>query len=470
MQTLNFRQRLVLIHLAVISIIVLLTAVAAYWGLSRSVHGQLDGALLALGETEIAMLTIQPDQAIRIHEMPPGPTPPSFARLDRLVQIISANGEVLAHSSNLGASRLPTPPELLARLANGETVFETLPHFGEEPMRMMSMPVDARGARLAVQVAGSLDDVLNVLDSATLLFIAMALTLLIAVGITGVWVTQRAFQTINDIVHQAQSISESNLSQRLPPSSTNDEIGNLVDTLNELMERLEKAFESQRRFTADASHELRSPLSRLRTEIEVTLRRQRDQNEYVDTLRSCLEEVERLTVLVDELILVARIDANQEQSPAEVISLAILAKEVIRRIEPVACERDVQIILESSPPVMAYAAPGPTDLVLANLLGNAVKFSPPGGRVTVELDIDGADALVKVRDTGPGINLDEHPHLFDRFYRGSIARASAVPGIGLGLALSQSIVHAYCGKIEASNAPDGGATFTVRLPLAKTPT
>ncbi|MEG0882835.1 MAG: sensor histidine kinase N-terminal domain-containing protein, partial [Janthinobacterium sp.] len=186
----SFRKRLLLVHLAVILAIVACTALAGYWGLSRAVHGQLDAALLALAETEMAMLPAAPRQPVQVHEVAPGLAPPSLTRLDRLVQIIDGEGRVLARSRNLEAAQLPAPPALQARLAAGETVFETLPKFGDEPLRMVSIPVPSSGARLAVQVAGSLDDTNHVLAAATVLFGAMALALLAAVGLAGEMLTR----------------------------------------------------------------------------------------------------------------------------------------------------------------------------------------------------------------------------------------------------------------------------------------
>jgi two-component system OmpR family sensor kinase len=464
---LSFRRRLALIHLAVVVAIVACAAVAAWWTLSNSAHGQLDAALLSLAETEAEMLADSPDQQVRVHERPEGAGKPSLTRLDRLVQIVDEHGDVLAGSTNLDALRLPAPVDLLARLRAGEVVFETLPHLTEEPLRIVSVPAVVNGHLYGIQVAGSLDDVNRLLASAALLFGGMGVALLVAVWAAGAVLAGRVFRAIDDVVHQARSIGEASLDERLPHPGTADEIGQLVDTLNAMLDRLAHAFDLQRRFTADASHELRSPLSRLRTEIEVTLRRERDSREYVDTLRSCLEEVERLTLLVEELLMLARLDARQGGAPAEIVALAPLVEESLRRAGPAAHERQVSLVCEAPPlPVAARVAPGPASLVLANLVENAVKFSPGGTEVRVGWREEAGEAVLCVSDRGPGIPASELPHVFDRFYRGSGARAGEVSGMGLGLALSQAIVQAYGGRISAANAEGGGARFTVRLPLA----
>ncbi|WP_093174144.1 cell wall metabolism sensor histidine kinase WalK [Variovorax sp. YR266] len=469
---LSFRKRLALAHVSVIVVVMAIAAFGSYLVFARNVHRELDAALLALAETEMGMLLSAGEgDTVIVHEAPPGPGAPSFVRLDRLVQIVDAEGRVLARSSNLGEAQLPIPPALRERLAAGETVFETLDGFGEEPTRMVSVPVPGRGSSLlAVQVAGSLDDVNRTVAMASVLFLILGGALLLALGAAGALITRRAFGAIDDVVQQAHRIGDANLGERLPHPGTNDEIGRLVDTLNAMLARIEQGMEAQRRFTADASHELRSPLSRLRTELELALRRPREPAAYVETLHSSLEEVESLTLLVEELLVLARLDAGQERDAAETVSLNVLAEEAVRRLEPMARERRLEISLEPAPPVAARVARGAASLALANLLDNALKFSPASTTVRVSLraDVEANEAVLSVADSGPGIRGDELPHLFERFYRGATARSDEkTPGLGLGLALSQAVVHAHGGRIEATNEAGGGARFDMRLPLAR---
>ena len=469
---LSFRKRLALAHVSVIVVVMAIAAFGSYLVFARNVHRELDAALLALAETEMGMLLSAGEgDTVIVHEAPPGPGAPSFVRLDRLVQIVDAEGRVLARSSNLGEAQLPIPPALRERLAAGETVFETLDGFGEEPTRMVSVPVPGRGSSLlAVQVAGSLDDVNRTVAMASVLFLILGGALLLALGAAGALITRRAFGAIDDVVQQAHRIGDANLGERLPHPGTNDEIGRLVDTLNAMLARIEQGMEAQRRFTADASHELRSPLSRLRTELELALRRPREPAAYVETLHSSLEEVESLTLLVEELLVLARLDAGQERDAAETVSLNVLAEEAVRRLEPMARERRLEISLVPALPVAARVARGAASLALANLLDNALKFSPAGTTVRVSLraDVEANEAVLSVADSGPGIRGDELPHLFERFYRGATARSDEkTPGLGLGLALSQAVVHAHGGRIEAANEAGGGARFDMRLPLAR---
>jgi len=468
MRALSFKARLTFWHLLAVVVVLTITALAANWALSRIVLDQvIDGAVLALAEAEAAALTTTPQSPIRVHEGPPGTAAPSFARLDKFVQVVALDGRVIARGLTLGTARLPAPPSLLARLHDRETVFETVHDF-EEPIRMVSLPVDVAGERYAVQVAMSLDDAYAVLGSARRLFVVMAIAIVLGVGLIGMILTRRALRPIDRIVARAREIGESGVGERLPRPAQQDEIGRLVDTLNDMLARIEGSFEVQRRFTADAAHELQSPLSRLRMELEVTLRRPRDTAEYEETLRSCLEKVERLAILTRELLTLARLDAEQGRPVTpHVVTLGPLLEGAVRRLTPEADKRRVTIALHPSHALSlsVRCAEGLADLVFTNVLDNAVKFSPPGGRVVVDAAAEGAEVVVAVSDTGPGIPTDELPRVFERFYRGRAARANEPTGFGLGLAISEAVVKHHGGAMSVESAPGSGATFRVRFPV-----
>lgn len=464
MANLSLRSRLLIVHVGAILLIVACAASAGWWQLSRSVNDQLDAALLALAETEVGMLAGASSAPIRVHDTPAG-SAPSLTRLDRLVQIVDLRGGVLARSDNLGTGFLPMPKSLRARLEAGLTVFETLPNVGDEPLRMVSLPVTVNGRTMAVQVAGSLDDVNQTLQSAELLFAAMATALVLGVGGAGLLLTRGILHAIDTVVDEASRISDANLHARLPHSGTDDEIGHLVDTLNAMLARLEAAFDGQRRFTADASHELRSPLSRLRMEIEVTLRRPRRPQEYIDTLRSCMDEVERLTTLVEQLLALARIDADADgaaelEAPLDAIAMA---QAIVARLAPRAYEKHAVVQLDTTA-VNGAIVPARAAVVLANLLDNALKFSPPGGTVALTLASTSTGLMLQVRDNGPGIAPEDLPYIFDRFYRSKRARAETA-GVGVGLALSRAIVHSLHGSITANNTSGGGTEMTAQFPI-----
>ena len=464
---LNLKARAVLLQMAAAGLILGVASLGANWVFSSMVLGQFDQALLELFKTEASAVLADPRQPLRVHEMPPGTAPPSFPRLDKFIQIVDLEGRVVARSTNLGSARLPTPPGSLARLRSGEQVLETLRDFGDEPVRMLSAPIRVGDATYAIQVAGSLDDASAALRSARLLFLISSGAILVAVGVAGALLAWAILRPLDRIVSRARMMGASALADRLPHPGGRDEMARLVETLNEMLGRIEQVFEAQRRFTADASHELRSPLSRLRAELEVTLRRPRNRAEYEEALQSCLSEVERLSRLTEELLTLARLDAGEAQEiPAQSAPLAPILEDVVTRMAFEALRRNVKIVLDTPADLTIKAAPGTAALVVANVLDNAVKFSPPGSEVRVRASIEDGAAIVSVSDSGPGVTEEEIPRLFERFYRGSAARRTEVPGTGLGLAICRILAESQGGGISLTSGAGGGAVVRVRIPLA----
>jgi two-component system, OmpR family, sensor kinase len=467
MRPLGFKTRLWLGHVSVLTVMLVVAAFGAEWALRRVVLGQIiDDAILSLAATEAAALQAEPSHPIAVHEISPGAGPPSFVRLDKLVQIVDLEGRVVARSATLGTARLPSPPRLLAQVRDGDTVFGTVDDFGEEPIRMVSLPVTVGPTRYAVQVAMSLDDAYAVLRAGRWLFLCMSVVILTGIGITGVLLARRALRPIDEIVTRARRIREANLIERLPRPETHDEIARLVDTLNDMLERLGKSFEVQRRFTSDASHELRTPLARLRAELEVMARRPRTAEEYEETLRSCLDEVTRLQRLVEELLKLARFDAREQSEPSEAIAVSDLIEAAIAAVVAEAEHRGIAVTVEPAPDIVVNAAPIAAEVGLANIVHNAVKFSPTGGIVRIAAAVSGEDAVISVSDNGPGIAPDELPRLFQRFYRGKAARSADVSGVGLGLAIARALIESQGGRISVEAAPMKGATFRIHLPRA----
>lgn len=463
----SFKTRLWLGQVVVLAAMLAVAAFGAEWALRRVVLGEIiDDAILSLASTEAAALQSDPAHP-RVHEIAAGAGPPSFVRLDKFVQITNLDGGVVGKSGTLGTARLPTPTALLARLREGETVFRTVTDFGEEPVRMVSLPVSVGQSRYAVQVAMSLDDAHAVLRVGRWLFLSMSVVILAAIGLTSALLARRALRPIDRMVTRARHIGEANLGERLPHPGTRDEIGRLVETLNEMLTRLERSFEIQRRFTADASHELRSPLSRLRAELEVTLRRPRAVAEYEEALRSCLDEVQRVQGLTEELLELARIDAQQEPEPAQPVTVNEIVGGAVSAVRREAERRGIVVVLEPPPEMLVRAAPVAAKVALANIFDNAVKFSPPGGEVRVLVRADPEEAVIAVSDTGPGVSAEDVPSLFQRFYRGKASRATDAPGVGLGLAIARALIERQGGRlsVEASGG-EKGATFTVHLPRA----
>jgi signal transduction histidine kinase len=265
----------------------------------------------------------------------------------------------------------------------------------------------------------------------------------------------------------ARAIEATDLHARLPEPAGRDEIGRLARTLNALIARLESAFARQRQFTADASHELRTPLTIMRGELDVTLLRERSATEYRETLVGVRDEVTRLQDLVADLLLLARTD-ERAPLPTTVVDLAAVAATVETQLRPLARARRQTLTLDAVlVPVRGIA--GDLERLVRNLVENAIRYTPDAGTIAVTVRRDGTHALLTVTDTGPGIDPEALPQLFDRFTRADTARNRAAGGAGLGLAIAESIAHRHGGTITVVSSVGAGSAFTLTLPATDAP-
>jgi heavy metal sensor kinase len=291
----------------------------------------------------------------------------------------------------------------------------------------------------------------------------------VAAGLLGGWlISARILKPVAAISATASSITASNLSQRIEVDKVDRELADLARVLNGTFDRLERDFERQARFTADASHELRTPLAVVQTNVELALSRPRSADQYVETLRTCLQASSRMRALVDGLLTLARVDANRLELNRTTIDLTALIEEVVDQYADEAARAQVQLHGETpGSPVYIEGDATFVHRVLENLLSNALRYTPVGGEVRVTLAADAGSAVVSVADTGCGIAEGDQPHIFDRFYRADEARSRATGGCGLGLAIAKGVVEAHGGTITCTSQPSRGATFTVRLPLTR---
>jgi heavy metal sensor kinase len=278
----------------------------------------------------------------------------------------------------------------------------------------------------------------------------------------GMFLSRQALRPVAESIRTARRLDPANLSERLPRTGAGDELDELAGTINGLLDRLAAYHTQVIRFTADASHELRSPLGAMRAAVEVALQRPRGIDEYRDVLASLGEQSERLTALVNGLLLLARADAGEVPLSGETLDLASLVGEVAEMFEPLAEERGIQLVTDAPTPVAVTGDSARLRQLVTNLLDNAIRFTGPGGSVTLRVEETGGRALLRVEDTGEGIPAEHLPHVFERFYQANAARTSG--GCGLGLSISRWIVEAHGGSIEAGSGAGKGALFTVALP------
>lgn len=289
---------------------------------------------------------------------------------------------------------------------------------------------------------------------------------LVVFGLTGGWwVAGHALRPIGEISATARQIAGGNRGKRINIRETESELGQLAEVLNHTFDQQDSAFDQQVRFTADASHELRTPLSVILTQAQLALARERDAQEYRETLKTCQRAAERMRLLVNSLLELARVDSGEFKLTLEECDLAALASDSLELVAPLAREKNI-VLRSSIRPVRTKADSVKMGQVVVNLLYNAIQHNANGIEVELSVQNQGNEAVLKVADNGAGIPPDALPHLFERFYRADKNRTGAKNGSGLGLAISQAIVQAHGGTIRAENQAGRGAAFTVSLPLA----
>ncbi len=305
-------------------------------------------------------------------------------------------------------------------------------------------------------------------DLASLRRLALCLT---AAGTTvlllglagGWWVATRAIRPIKDISGTAVKIAGGDLSQRINAADTDSELGRLAGVLNSTFARLEAAFAQQARFTSDASHELRTPVSVILSQTQTALSRERPGPEYREALEACERAAQRMRALTESLLQLARLDAGQEPMKPKRFDLSRVARESVELVRPLAERRRVTFDLDL-PNVECVGDPERIGQVVTNLLTNAIDFNEDEGQIRVSVDATNSTALLRVADTGEGIPAEDLPHIFERFYRVDKSRSRSQGRNGLGLAICRAIVDAHSGGIEVTSEAGIGSTFTVKLP------
>jgi heavy metal sensor kinase len=332
--------------------------------------------------------------------------------------------------------------------------------------RFLSEVLDIDGRRYVVQIGVREGDVLETLMLFRRYLLVFAPFLLLAASGGGYWLSRRALAPVDALVRTAQNITGTNLSNRLEHLETGDEMQRLSDTLNEMLCRIESAFLKVSQFTADASHELRTPIALIRTEAEIALRKSRDEAEYREALWHVLSEAERTSTLIESLLALARADAGRESLNLQPVDLRKITRDAIQDWSPRVLAH--KLIFEENIPEAPLVVVGDANSLirLLNILfDNAIKYTPPPG--TIELTLKNTDqrAVLTIRDTGIGIRQEDLHKVFERFYRADKARSRELGGSGLGLAIAKWIVEQHRGYVTVESSPVKGSAFVIELPL-----
>jgi len=334
------------------------------------------------------------------------------------------------------------------------------------PLRVLVREINAGAQTYRIQVASPMDDFYDAIDRFKWMILLLSPLVLVLASAGGYWLSGRALAPVDKITRAAEEINSNNLAKRLDLPRSGDELQRLSQTLNHMLDRLEVSFNRITQFTADASHELRTPLALMRTTTEVSLRTSQTVADYREAQQEILGELEKTSSLVEKLMLLARADAGVETLQRVPVNVA----ECLRG----ACKDG--LVLAEAKQVKFSAEIDGQDLIVQGdshalhrlfliLIDNAVKYTPSGGSITVELKCIDASAVAEFRDTGIGISADDLPNIFERFYRADKARSREFGGVGLGLSIARWVAEAHRGSFEVQSTPGTGSIFRIRVPL-----
>ena len=380
------------------------------------------------------------------------------------LQVYAENGDLIYRSAFLQAHPKTLDPEPINRSSYLKRKVDG------HHLRFLQQRLEANGHIYSVAMGAVTDDMVETLHLFRSYLLAFAPLVFLVAGLGGYWLSRRALSPVDALVRTARDISGANLSSRLQKLETGDELQRLSDTLNEMLARIEVAFLRITEFTADASHELRTPVSLIRTEAELALRRSRGEIEYKESLRHILLEAERTTALIEQLLALARADSGRETLHLQPVELREMLNGVVESWQQVAGIRNLEFSANIVPKdSFVMGDESALRRVADILLDNAFKYTPSPGRVALSLEQKGDNVVLVVQDTGVGIPEGEKGKIFERFYRVDKARSREQGGAGLGLAIAQWIVTAHRGTIAVENSQGEGSIFRVELPIIPAP-
>ena len=479
----SLRLKLTLWYVFILGILLIAFSSFLYLTLSKSLYRSADNKLRSLAEF-IASESASPmskfgfgniDQTLEASM--------SLRPVGKFIQVLDESGRIGKKSDNLRNIQLPISLNALKNASMGLVTFETNRSFSDTPLRIVTLPVAEKDHTMRiVQVASSLEDVEDALNTLLLILLITVPSALIMASLGGQFLAHKALKPVDQITQTARMITSQNLNQRIPPPKVKDEISRLAETFNEMITRLDQSFRQIKQFSSDASHELKTPLTILKGEVEVALRKERTSPEYQKVLASNLEEINRMGQIVDDLLLLSRTDSGEIQLNRKQISLSQVLKETIPQASLLAQHKNLRIL--AALPEEEVSILGDRlrirELFL-NLIENAIKYTEEGGSIKIHLQkghSPSADegekegrqrengfAEIRVMDTGIGIAKEDQERIFDRFFRVDKARSREQGGSGLGLSICKWIVEAHQGKISVESELEKGSSFIVKLPL-----
>ncbi len=455
----TLRFRLTVWNTLVVLLITLVALLAVKVGARAALYREADAVLRGeVNEVTIALKDLYPNTDAVVDEL----RRKAIGHEERgwFTQLLTGDGKTIWKSESC--------PKEVAAWPVAKDRFENLVQVGgyRFARRRITDPADGPfHVRIGMNTA-FLDEDINTL---TRLLLPVAAGLSLLTPLVGYWLAVRATKPVAEILRTAEQLKPTRLGDRLEVHGTQDELDRLSLTINRLLDQVAGHVERQQRFVADAAHELRGPLAAMRSSLEVAISQDRTADAYRETLADVLEEARHLSKLANDLLLLAE-TGNDERAPSrEQVDVTAIARQTVAMFGGVAEERAVRLVLQPTAGAVQVAGDASQlRQVLGNLLDNAIRFTPSGGKVTVSIGIDGErrEAILTVTDTGCGIDEEHLDRVFDRFYKTDASRThgESVRGGGLGLSICRSIVERHGGSIGVRSTVDRGTTFTVQLP------
>jgi len=461
----TLRAKLVCWFTLVLALILVSFSALLYFTLSRALYDSVDKKLTTIAE-------ITADSSIRTSEDSEGWNDYlekffGFRPTAKYIQILDKSGNIDYDADKSLPKRLPLTAETVKRAEAGEVVFETLYGLDRYPIRMINYPVVKNNKLISlVQVGSSLEYVEETLRRLFLIIILTVPTVILFSSAGGYFLSKAALKPVAEVTEAARRIGAKDLSQRIPVRNKKDEMGRLAATFNEMLERIEKSFAQIRQFSGDASHELRTPLTILKGETEWALRTARSADEYREILTSSLEEINTMSRIVEDLLILSRADIGETPMEMEPVELAAVITEVYDMGTTLAESRKqtLELNVEELDGIRVMGNELRLRQLFLNLVDNGVKYTKDGGQIRIDASVRTDNVEVRVTDNGVGIAPEDQVKIFDRFFRVDKNRSRKEGGTGLGLAICKFITEAHRGTITVSSTPGMGSTFTVVLP------
>jgi heavy metal sensor kinase len=458
------RFRITVLHTAVFAFLFTVFSIGVYYGLRSLTFSDIDDQLARRAKLLLPELVIVNGEPM-LRETMEHVMSQELRTTYFHAEITDRKGEILKPSPRFRTPRKgvrsPPAPKKVSK-ADAPT-YTTITWEGER-FRLAIVPLhDETGQDYIVRVGYPLAPIDEMFDNLRLFLMAGVPLIAALATLGGWWLARGSLQPVANITQAARQISARGLNQRIPVRGVRDELDELAQTFNEMLERLQRSFEQARNFSFDAAHELRTPLTAMRGETEVALLRNSSAEELRRVLRSNLEEINRITAIVNDLLTVAQGEAGHLEIRREPVPLSDLAGNIVETVQVLAEDKEVRLEAAIEPGVEVQGDSLRLSQLLLNLLDNAIKHSSAGHTVRMTLQKNGS-AVLRVEDSGCGIAEEDLPHIFDRFFRTDRSRSRQVPGSGLGLSISKWIVDAHGGSISVSSRLGAGSVFTVQLP------